>query len=288
MKKLLKSSLATRSGLLTVAAVGMLLFALASQAFPPAPSHLIYGQVRDEYGVPLSVTNAQIIFESIRGEQIPSRIVPNLEPSVNYHLNLSMDSGIAPDLYKITALEPNVPFRLRVKIGTVNYLPMEMVANYATLGEPAESTRIDLTLGVDADGDGLPDAWQRLLIAMLGPGAKIGPHEDADGDGISNLAEYLAGTYAFQPESGFRLNPVRNAEGAPMLEFLVVGPRTYTVYSSTDLQSWVPIQFNVPADGPAATNLPNYHATDIHLLRVTPVSPPGQPDAIQFFKVQSQ
>jgi len=73
-----------------------------------------------------------------------------------------------------------------------------------------------------------------------------------------------------------------------MLEFLVVGPRTYTVYSSTDLQSWVPIQFNVPADGPAATNLPNYHATDIHLLRVTPVSPPGQPDAVQFFKVQSQ
>ena len=43
-----------------------------------------------------------------------------------------------------------------------------------------------------------------------------------------------------------------------------------------------------PADGPAATNLPSYHATDIHLLRVTPVSPPGQPDAIQFFKVQSQ
>jgi hypothetical protein len=199
-----------------------------------------------------------------------------------------MDSGIAPDLYKITALEPNVPFRLRVKIGTVNYLPMEMVANYATLGEPAESTRIDLTLGVDADGDGLPDAWQRLLIAMLGPGAKIGPHEDADGDGISNLNEYLAGTYAFQPESGFRLNPVRNADGAPRLEFLVVSSHTYTVYGSTNLQSWVPIPFNVPADGPAATNLRNYHATDTRLLQVTPILSPDQPAAVQFFKVQSQ
>src|SRR5262245_13175519 len=286
--RVLKSYLATRCGLFSAAAAGMLVLALASQAFPPAPSHLIYGQVRDEYGVALSVTNALIVFESTNAGQIASSIVPQLEPGVNYRLNLSMDSGIAPDLYKVTALQPNVPFRLRVKIGDVNYLPMEMVANYATLGQPAESTRIDLTLGVDADGDGLPDAWQRLLISMLGPGARIGPNDDADGDGISNLNEYLAGTYAFQPDSGFRLNLVRNAEGAPLLEFMVVSPRTYTVYSSTDLQSWVPIQFNIPADGPSATNLSSYRATDIHILQVSPILPPGQPVTGQYFKVQAQ
>ena len=77
--KILKSYLATCHGLLTVAAAGMLLLALASQAFPPAPSHLIYGQVRDEYGVPLSVTNALIVFESTNAEQVTSSIVPNLQ-----------------------------------------------------------------------------------------------------------------------------------------------------------------------------------------------------------------
>src|SRR5262252_7125513 len=86
----------------------LLLSAFSSFAFPPAPSHLIYGLVRDEYGVPLSVTNAQIFFEPTNGVQIMGVIVPNLEPGVNYRLNLPMDSGIAPDPYKITAMQPNV------------------------------------------------------------------------------------------------------------------------------------------------------------------------------------
>src|SRR5262245_35958632 len=255
--KVLKSYPVTGRELRMVTIAGILLLALASHAFPPAPSHLVYGQVRDEYGVPLSITNALIIFEATNNVQIISSIVPDPEAGVNYRLNVSIDSGITADPYKITALQPHVPFRIRVKIGAVNYLPMEMVANYATLGEPAESTRIDLTLGVDADGDGLPDAWQRWLTSILGPGAKVGPNDDADGDGISNLNEYLAGTYAFQPESGFRLNLVPNPGGAPLLEFMVVIPRTYTVYSSTDMQTWAPIPFDVPAEGLSATNLSN-------------------------------
>jgi hypothetical protein len=266
----------------------MLLLAVASHAFPPAPSHLIYGQVRDEYGVPLSVTNGIIIFEATNNVQIMGSIVPNLEAGVNYRLNVSIDSGITPDPYKITALQPHVPFRIRVNIGAVNYLPIEMVANYATLGEPAESTRIDLTLGVDADGDGLPDAWQQWLTSILGPGARVGPNDDADGDGISNLNEYLAGTYAFQPDSGFRLNLVPNGDGPPLLEFMVVIPRTYTVYTSSDLQTWVPIPFNIPGAGPSATNLPNYRAGDVHILRVEPILPPDVPVTGQFFKVQVQ
>src|SRR5262245_25342147 len=168
----LSATLSHRMGegtLLTVVAAGLLSLLSGSQAFPPPPSHSIYGQVRDEYGVPLSVTNGLIVFEAPNAEPIISSIDPRLEPGINYRLNLSMDSGSAPDLYKVTALQPNVPFRLRVKIGNVTYLPMEMVANYATLGQPAESTRIGLTRGVDADGDGLPDAWQQLLIALLGP-----------------------------------------------------------------------------------------------------------------------
>ena len=192
---------------------------------------------------------------------------------MDYRLNVSIDSGIAPDLYKVTAQEPNVPFRLRVRIGTVNYLPMEMVANYATLGEPAESTRIDLTLGVDADGDGLPDAWQRLLIAMLGPGARVGPNDDADGDGISNLNEYLAGTYSFQPESGFRLNLVPNGGGPPLLEFRW-SASTHTAYNSTNLQNR-PIPFNIPPRR-LSTNSRNYFQ-DRHHRCGNPSFRPGSP-----------
>ena len=287
---IMKPFLRPHRWLLAVAVGANCLLPSASRAFPPAPPHVIYGQVRDQYGVPLSLANAQIIFsvEGTNGVQITGSIVPNLEPGVNYRLSLPMDSGIAPDLYKPTALMPTVPFRIRVKIGSTTYLPMEMSVNYANLGKPAQSTRIDLTLGVDANGDGLPDAWQQLLIAMLGPSALIGPNDDADGDGISNLDEYLTGTYAFDPASGFRLELVRGAGGTPLLEFMVIISRTYTVFGSTNLQTWSPLEFKIPADGPGAPSLPNYHAADVHILQGEPILPPGLPASRHFFKVQVQ
>lgn len=51
--------------------------------------------------------------------------------------------------------------------------------------------RVDLEVGiaaVDSDGDGLPDWWEKKYGGDLTSGG------DADGDGVSNLREYLAGT----------------------------------------------------------------------------------------------
>jgi len=123
---------------------------------------------------------------------------------------------------------------------------------------------------------------------MLGPGARIGPNDDADGDGVSNLNEYLAGTYAFDSSDGFKLSIVRGAGGIAMLEFMVVSPRTYTVLSSTNLQTWAPLQFKIPADGPSAPNLLSYQATDVRSLQVQPVFPPGLTPSRCFFKVRIQ
>ena len=261
-----------------------------ARGFPPAPHHRIYGIVRDEYGQPLTAANATIVFESLQGVRLETPVNPQLEPGSNYALNVPMDSGIAPDTYKPTALQPTLPFRIQVKIGTTTYLPIEMTGTYSLLGRAAGSTRIDLTLGVDSDGDGLPDAWEQWLISQLGTGdlRSIRPGDDADGDGISNRDEYLAGTFAFDPAGGFQLSLVPRTDGPPLLEFMTVPPRTYTVLAATSVDHWVPIAFRIAEEGPTGSPRINLRATDVHVVRVEPVLPAEWDAALCFFRVLAQ
>jgi hypothetical protein len=277
--------------LTTLSAAAVLLFSLAALAYPPAPHHVIYGLVRNEMGEPLMATNAEVIMETLSGVQLKADVVPNLGAGFNYRLAVPMDAGLTADAYKPTALRPTVPFRMKVKIGQVIYLPIQMTASYANLGKPAQTTRLDLTLGEDTDGDGLPDAWERALIAALGGNLTlqdIRPEDDADGDGLSNLQEYDAGTYAMDPQDGFTLSIVGLQGGKPLLEFLAIRGHSYTLLASTDLRTWMPIQFRLSTDGPEALSRDCYQATDVRIVRVEALPPEGQSTSRFFFKAQVQ
>jgi hypothetical protein len=60
---------------------------------------------------------------------------------------------------------------------------------------------------IDSDGDGIPDSWMMKYFGH--PTGQAGDHslaqDDADGDGMSNLQEYLTGTNPKDPASVFRL-----------------------------------------------------------------------------------
>lgn len=251
-------------------------------AYPPAPHHLFYGMVRDEYGTPLN-SGAEIILETSSGVQIKTRVISGLEPGVNYKLEVPMDAGIASDLYKPTALRPTVPFRIQVKLGEVTYLPIEMTGDFAQLGLPGQRTLLNLTLGEDSNGDGLPDAWQRMINSDI---TKVRPGDDADGDGLTNLQEYLAGTYAFDPKDGFTLKIARFNGDAPVLEFLAIRGRTYTLQGSADLKTWTTLSFRLTAEAGAAAR-PNYQATDVRPLQVEASTDASQP-APRFFRLMVQ
>ncbi len=250
--------------------ITVLLLAVAAQAYPPAPDHEFYGTVRDEWGDPIDMSGARIYIQSSNGVGANAPVAVSTQPGINYRLMVPMDSGrslkICP--VPVTRLRQEQPFQLKVQIGQITYLPIEMVIP-AIIGQPAGSTRLDLTLGVDADGDGLPDAWERALIDIYGGSLEdIRPQDDTDGDGIKNIDEYIAGTYAFDPADGFRLSIVEVVNKNSRLEMFVIRGRNYTLQSSYDLRQWRPVNFRVLANGTPGPGVSNYQSTEVQNLLV--------------------
>jgi hypothetical protein len=252
-----------------LAAIFLLLLLLvpAGLANPPAPDHTIYGTVRNEWGDPINVSGAPVLTLSNNGAGAAAPVAATTQPGINYRLTVPMDSArsLKADLTSGGSLRQNQPFQLKVQIGAITYLPIEMVLS-RPIGDPAGTSRLDLTLGVDSDGDGLPDAWE--IANGLNPNDPNDGNSDADGDGISNRDEYLAGTYAFDPNDGFRLSLINVDADRSQLEFLAIRGRTYTVQASLDFTSWHPVAFRVVTGGVPGTLQDNYSATDVRTLRI--------------------
>lgn len=270
---------------LTLTLAGLSLAPVALLAFPPAPDHLIYGMVRDEYGNPLNVSDARILLESDAGVAIEALITPNLALGINYRMNVPMDSGLTAEPYKPTALRPDVPFRMSVTIGRITYLPIEMTGDFQSLGLAGRETRIDLTLGEDLDGDGLPDAWERALLKAGQTLSDINPDDDTDGDGMSNLNEYIAGTYAFDSEDGLDLKIAGFRNGAPVLKFLGLQGRIYTVNGSADLKAWKDVVFTLPPNDSNADAQSHFRSSDVREIEIE-VPMTGNQSDCRFFKLR--
>jgi|GEM_PF-424045 len=87
---------------------------------------------------------------------------------------------------------------------------------------------------VDSDGDGLPDDWENFYFGSLASDAT----NDADGDGVNNLAEYRAGTIPVAPGNVFKLLSIRHAADSTDVQFTAAPGRQYAVEWTTNLQTW--------------------------------------------------
>lgn len=113
----------------------------------------------------------------------------------------------------------------------------------------------------DLDQNGMPDAWEALYGLDGGSGAG---NVDTDGDGSSDLQEYILGTNPRQSAPGpapeFSKHPSK--EGAGVIRFSTAPGRIYRVWSSPTLQpgSWTRVwtelgtgktlRFDTRNDGP--------------------------------------
>ncbi len=266
--------------------VSALLLACRVHAFPPAPDSVIYGMVRDELGNPLTLTNATIILETTTGVALATKVVPYLDEGINYRLQVPMDSGLTADPYKATALRPTVSFRIKVCVGQATNLPIQMQGDYSQLGQPAQRTRIDLTLGQDSVGDGLPDAWRRMILAMSGGLFTNLNQILADGRFPGNPYTfrecYNAGLYPWDPNDGFALAVVDKVQGVPVMQFNCIQGHSYAIQGSSDLMNWNAVSFRHASDSHDSTLMNSYTSTNNRTIRVE--VPPQNGTTCLFFR----
>ena len=89
--------------------------------------------------------------------------------------------------------------------------------------------------GKDSNANGLPDAWERIYFGGLG----VDPNADPDGDGMSNLEEYLAGTTPTNSSDALQITDLTiSPEGTnASITWSSVLTRFYTIQESTNLNS---------------------------------------------------
>ncbi|HWY29099.1 MAG TPA: immunoglobulin domain-containing protein, partial [Candidatus Acidoferrum sp.] len=139
-----------------------------------------------------------------------------------------------------------------------------------SVGMVASAPAVLKVIGLDSDGDGIPDSW--MLQYFGHPTGLASDHsraqDDADGDGMTNLQEYLAGTNPLDPQSSLKLRaqPVNPATGRPQFAFTAVAGVGYTLLYSDNLASriWTklrdyaadPTTRTVVVNDPGAANSP--------------------------------
>lgn len=247
--------------------------------------------VRDEYGNALRLDGASVVFSKNGQQVLRVPIQASTLLNQNYQIRLRMDMQRPGTIkYNDLAQNPGEQFTLAVRINDILYQPIEM-STPPTVGKPGERTRLDLTLGVDSDGDGIPDAWKisQLYAADIMPDENgwrfdLLPRDgDFDGDGISNYAEYLAGTYATDASDFLALKLVEKQASSVRLSFYSIIGKTYSLEASSDLKTWVQVSHYTrnpeppTADAPAAEgNEPftppvaqvGYKATDTQAIEI--------------------
>ena len=250
----------------------LLLFTSSTlQAFPPAPYYTLYGMVRDQVGQTLNVDGATLILLK-GGTEIGRTPISNLQLDQNYELNIRIDANRSgTTIYAEKALAAQGLFSLVVEMNGSLFYPIEVAGNL-TAGKGGERVRLDLNLGEDSDGDGLPDIWEQWQLYQAGyfPDANgnwplhlIDRNGDLDGDGLSNYLEYLAGTFAGDATERFDLQIKEKTETDVRFEFYAITGKTYTIERSADMKTWARVPFAIGA--PAAGDQ-TYSATNVGIL----------------------
>jgi hypothetical protein len=226
----------------------------------PEPGLVIYGVVWNVQG---GVTN-RLTSGSLTCQITPSNaasitlVTPlqNINDQYSYLLKVPFESRILGLSLSAGALELTTAtnrFERLFKINGTNAsfaAPAQEVFAFAP-ADRARQERVDLFVGLgaaDSNQNGIPDWWEVEYFGGL-----IDANADGDGDGLTSLEEYIAGTNPTNRLSAFKFISVRqDSEPGLVLEWSSASNRVYSVLRATELLgAYTIIRSNIPATPPS-------------------------------------
>ncbi|HEY5912061.1 MAG TPA: S8 family serine peptidase [Verrucomicrobiae bacterium] len=111
----------------------------------------------------------------------------------------------------------------------------------------------------DANHNGMSDLWETNFFGTVSPTRT--EFTDTDGDGMTDYAEFIAGTNPNDPQSNLKVSAQQPPNGPLNLAWSAVAGRGYLVLHSSDGQNWTPASgllrpratgtMNFPVESPA-------------------------------------
>ncbi|HTH46110.1 MAG TPA: thrombospondin type 3 repeat-containing protein [Candidatus Limnocylindria bacterium] len=225
----------TFSRLLRVLVLGLAV-SLPVAAGLPLPSLTFYGLFLDEFGWPYPEDDYVEVYAE--GVKIVSHTLSSsVGKDYNFILRVPYDTGGKLGDYSPDVISPgdNVTVNL-VDNGTgQTVITTNFICNL-----PAGSViRFNSRSGTDSLGDGLTDELRQWIWGAVGDGSVFAPSkvratDDSDGDGVSNLDEFLAGTDPANPDDALGVALTLTAfPGIAQLQFFSVPGKTYLMQTGT-------------------------------------------------------
>jgi hypothetical protein len=177
----------------------------------------------------------------------------------------------------ITFEQTNGQPRINLLTGNLSGYAYGANVGWISLSNSQAYVKSTLSAGTDTDGDGIPDAWERRRTGNLT--ALGGGTNDADHDGASNRAEYLADTNPTDGNDSFEIVSLTTVSGTNTVKWTTRPTRLYRVEATNALRAaaggWADAGgglISPPAVSPATATILNGGAT-ARFYRVRAVIP---------------